>query len=114
MPTSRCLGFAYGSEEFHLFFDGGFDGFGAGGQQLAGVKAFALLGFAVGTGYQYGLLYLMVNLIFKDVGEIPNYSFNVGAMFITLAAFIMCYAAITAFYVAKINKVSVKEIMLEN
>ena len=81
---------------------------------FVGFIPFALLGFAVGTGYQYGLLYLMVNLIFKDVGEIPNYSFNVGAMFITLAAFIMCYAAITAFYVAIINKVSVKEIMLEN
>ncbi len=81
---------------------------------FVGFIPFALLGFAVGTGYQYGLLYLMVNLIFKDVGEIPNYSFNVGVMFITLAAFIMCYAAITAFYVAKINKVSVKEIMLEN
>lgn len=81
---------------------------------FVGFIPFALLGFAVGTGYQYGLLYLMINLIFKDVGEIPNYTFNVGVMFITLAAFIMCYAAITAFYVAKINKVSVKEIMLEN
>lgn len=81
---------------------------------FVGFIPFALLGFAVGTGYQYGLLYLMINLIFKDVGKIPNYSFNVGAMFITLAAFVVCYAAITAFYVSKINKVSVKEIMLEN
>ena len=81
---------------------------------FVGFIPFAILGFAVGTGYQYGLLYLMINLIFKDVGEVPNYSFNVGAMFITLAAFVVCYATITAFYVSKINKVSVKEIMLEN
>ncbi len=57
---------------------------------------------------------LMINLIFKDVGEVPDYSFNVKIMFITLAAFIVTYTAITAIYVAKINKVSVKQIMLEN
>lgn len=79
-----------------------------------GFIPFAVVGFVVGTAYQYGLLYLMINLIFKDVGEVPDYTFNVGAMLITLAAFVVCYTAITAFYVAKINKVSVKEIMLEN
>lgn len=81
---------------------------------FVGFVPFALIGFAIGTAYQYGLLTLMVNVIFKDVGEVPDYSFNVGAMLITLAAFVVCYTAITAFYVAKINKVSVKEIMLEN
>jgi len=81
---------------------------------FAGYIPFALLGFAIGTAYQYGLLSLMVNVIFKDVGEVPDYTFNVNAMFFTLAAFIVYYVAVTAFYVAKINKVSVKEIMLEN
>lgn len=81
---------------------------------FAGFIPFALLGFAIGTAYQYGLLSLMVNVIFKDVGEVPDYSFNVNVMLITLAAFIICYAGVTALYVAKINKVSVKEIMLEN
>ena len=56
----------------------------------------------------------MINVIFKDVGEVPDYTFNVNMMLITLAAFIVCYAAITAFYVTKINKVSIKQIMLEN
>ncbi len=81
---------------------------------FVGFVPFALIGFAIGTVYQYGLLTLMVNIIFKDVGEVPDYSFNVKALFITLAAFIACYASITALYTAKINKVSVKEIMLEN
>lgn len=79
-----------------------------------GFVPFALLGFAIGTAYQYGLLQLMVNVIFKNVGEVPDYTFNVNAMLITLAAFTVCYTAVTAIYVAKINKVSVKEIMLEN
>lgn len=81
---------------------------------FAGFIPFALLGFAIGTGYQYGLLSLMINVIFKSVGEVPDYNFNVTVLFITLAAFIASYTAICAIYVAKLNKVSVKEIMLEN
>lgn len=74
----------------------------------------SLLSFALGTAYQYGLLSLMVNLIFKDVYKVHDYAFDVGMMLVTLAAFILTYTAITAFYVAKINKISVKEIMSEN
>lgn len=78
-----------------------------------GYLPFLILGFAVGTAYQYGLLYFMVNLIFKDVGDIPKYTFNVSAFFITLSLFIVCYTAFFVFYLFKINKVSIKEIMLE-
>lgn len=80
---------------------------------FAGFVPFALLGFALGTAYQYSLLTLMINLVFKNVGEVPEYSFNVKVMFITLAAFVACYAAVTAILVAKVNKVSVKQIMQE-
>lgn len=80
---------------------------------FVGFVPFALLGFAVGTAYQFGLLSLMVNVFFKTVGDVPDYTFNVKAMFVTLAAFIVCYAAVTALYVGRINKVSVKEIMAE-
>ncbi len=78
-----------------------------------GYIPFALLGFAVGTIYQYGLLYFMVNLIFKDVASVPEYDFNVPVFFITLFVFVVCYAIVFAVYLHKANKVSVKEIMLE-
>lgn len=81
---------------------------------FAGFIPFALLGFAVGTAYQYGLLSLMINVFFKDVANVPDYSFNVKAMFITLATFIFCYVTVATVYVAKINKVSVKEVMSED
>lgn len=81
---------------------------------FGGFIPFALLGFAVGTLYQYGLLSLMVNLIFKDVASVPQYSFDVKVFFITLAAFIVTYVGITAVYVYKLNKVSVREVMSEN
>lgn len=81
---------------------------------LAGYVPFSAIGFALGTVYQYGLLKLMVNVIFADVAEIPEYSFNVPVFFITLAVFLVSYTAVTAVYILQINKISVKEVMLEN
>lgn len=74
----------------------------------------ALIGFGVGTAYQYGLLLLMVNIVFKDVGNVPEYSFDVQIFFITLAIFIVACALLTFVFALKINKVSVKEVMTEN
>lgn len=79
-----------------------------------GYIPFAILGFAVGTVYQYGLLYFMVNSIFKDVENMPEYNFHVPIFFITLLLFIVCYAVAFIICLHKASKVSVKEIMLEN
>lgn len=81
---------------------------------LGGYHLFAFIGFGVGTVYQYGLLSLMVNVVFKDVAEVPEYSFNIKVFFITLAVFIVLYEALMLFYTYKISKISVKEVMLEN
>ena len=81
---------------------------------FGGYHAFAFAGFALGTVYQWGLLELMVELVFKDVAEVPDYNFNVPVFFITLAAFIICYEVLTVLYALKLNKIQVKEIMLEN
>lgn len=81
---------------------------------LGGYHLFALIGFAVGTVYQYGLLSLMINVVFKDVAEVPEYAFSVPVFFITLAVFIVLYEALMLFYSFRINKISVKTVMLEN
>lgn len=81
---------------------------------FGGYHIFAFAGFALGTVYQWGLLELMVELVFKDVAEVPDYSFSVPVFFITLAVFIVCYEALTLVYAFKLNKIQVKEIMLEN
>lgn len=80
---------------------------------LGGYHLFALIGFAVGTLYQYGLLSLMVNIVYKDVANMPEYTFDVPIFFITLAVFIALYETLMLFYTYKINKISVKEVMLE-
>lgn len=79
---------------------------------FAGYTPFALLGFAIGTGYQYGLLKLMVNLIFADVGEMPVYKFDVSLFFITLLTFIALYAITVFLFSIRLLKVSVKEVMI--
>ena len=81
---------------------------------LGGYHLFAAIGFALGTVYQYGLLTLMINVVFKDVGEVPEYTFSVPVLFITLVAFIVLYEALMLFYAFKINKVTVKTVMLES
>ena len=56
----------------------------------------------------------MINLIFKNVGEVPEYNFNIPVFFITLLLFLVSYFAVFMIYLYRSNKVSVKEIMLED
>lgn len=79
-----------------------------------GYIPFAILGFLIGTIYQFGLLSLIINLVFKDVGEVPEYNFNIPIFFITLLLFIVSYATIFAIYLHKTNKITIKEIILES
>lgn len=76
---------------------------------LGGFIPFLFLGFALGTVYQFGLLSLMVNIIFADVEGVVNYTFNVPLMFITLAAFIVFFGVLVFIYSLKISKISVKQ-----
>ncbi len=81
---------------------------------LAGYIPFAVSGFAVGTVYQYALLKIMVSVIFADIGQTLEYSFDVPIFFVTLAAFVAAYATAMFVYVRKINAVSVRSAMLQD
>ena len=76
---------------------------------LGGFVPFMFLGFAIGTVYQFGLLSLMVNIIFADVDTVINYTFDVPLMFITLAAFIAFFSGVILVYSHRISKISVKQ-----
>lgn len=80
---------------------------------LNGYRPWAYFGFALGTVYQYVLLKIMVMVVFKDVDGVPDYKFDVPAMLITLAAFFVLYETIMFAYTKKMEKLSVKEIMLD-
>lgn len=84
-----------------------------GNAVLSGYRPWAYLGFALGTIYQYVLLKIMVTVVFKDVAGVPDYQFDAPVMLITLAAFFALYETIMFFYTKKMQKLSVKEIMLD-
>ena len=80
---------------------------------LGAYRPVSYLGFAIGTGYQYGLLQLMVSVVFSDVGNVPEYRFNFKALLVTLILFVLVYELVMCLYCRRIKKLSVKSIMLE-
>lgn len=44
-----------------------------------GYRPMSYIGFVIGTVYQYGVLRLMVDIVFKDVESVPAYKFDVSA-----------------------------------
>lgn len=80
---------------------------------LGGYRPMSYIGFIIGTVYQYGLLRLMVDLVFKDVEGVPAYKFDFPVMLISLVCFITIYEILMYVYSEKIKKISIKEIMIE-
>ena len=80
---------------------------------LGGYRPFAYLGFAVGTGYQYALLKIMVTVVFADVAGLPEYGFDWKACGVTLILFIFAYEAVMYGYSLRIKKLPIKSVMLE-
>ena len=80
---------------------------------LGGYRPMSYIGFVIGTVYQYALLRIMVDIVFKDVEGVPAYKFDFPAMLISLAAFIATYEILMYVYSERIKKISIKEIMIE-
>ncbi len=76
-------------------------------------RPMSYIGFAIGTVYQYVLLRLMVDIVFKDFEGVPSYEFDFPVMIISLVAFIAIYEILMYVYSEKIKKISIKEIMIE-
>lgn len=81
---------------------------------LGGYRPLGYIGFAVGTGYQYALLRVMVDIVFKDIENVPEYKFDLPVMLLSLAAFIIFYEVTMYIFSERIKNISVKEIMLED
>ncbi len=81
---------------------------------LGGYRPMSYIGFALGTGYQYALLRIMVDIVFKNVAGVPAYRFDFPVMLVSLAVFIIIYEILMFVYSEKIKKISMKEIMMES
>ncbi len=76
-------------------------------------RPISYIGFTLGTIYQYVLLRIMVDIVFKDIDGVPVYKFDFPIMMISLILFIVIYEIFMYCYSEKIKKISVKEIMAE-
>lgn len=71
------------------------------------------IGFVMGTVYQYALLRIMADIVFRDLEGVPSYQFDFPVMIVSLVVFILVYESLMFAYSDKIRKLSVKEIMME-
>lgn len=71
------------------------------------------IGFIIGTVYQYALLRIMVDIVFRDVEGVPAYGFDFPVMLISLVVFTVIYEILMYVYSERIKKISIKEIMAE-
>ena len=79
---------------------------------LGGYRYLGYLGFAVGTVYQYVLLKVMVEVVFKDIGAVPEYKFDWVTMFVSLAVFVVTYELTMFLSAERMRKIPIKEIMI--
>ena len=80
---------------------------------LGAYRPISYIGFAIGAVYQYGLLRLMVSVVFADVGNVPEYDFDFKALIVTLIMFAIAYELVMYLYSRRIKRLSVKGIFLE-
>jgi len=70
------------------------------------------LGFGLGSVYQYVLLKLMVEIVFKDMEGMPEYRFDFKVCIITLIVYVILYESIMKFYRRHMGRLTLKEIMI--
>lgn len=80
---------------------------------LGAYRPVSYIGFAVGTLYQYGLLKIMMSLVYADIQNIASYGFDFVALAIFLPLFAAVYELMMFAYSLKIKKTSLKKIMTE-
>lgn len=80
---------------------------------LGSYRPVAYIGFILGTGYQYALLKIMITAFFGDIGSVPDYNFDVKALLLALATFLLSYELMMRYFAGKIKKISVKSLMME-
>ena len=91
----------------------GYDDNVCGRYILGAYRPISYIGFALGTAYQYGLLKIMVSVIFAEIGSVPEYNFNFKTFVVTLVLFVIVYEFVMHMYSRSIGRLSIKSVMSE-
>lgn len=76
-------------------------------------RPIAVIGFVIGTLYQFGLLKFMMKVVFAKIDGAPQYNFDFKAFLVTIVLFAASYELSIYLYALRIRKISVKNIMSE-
>ena len=79
---------------------------------FAPYRFLAFLGFVLGTGYQYGIMQLLLRLMEKSIAQKVDYNFDFGICLITLLIFTLVYESFIYVSSRKIDQLTIKQVML--
>ena len=79
---------------------------------FAPYRFLAFLGFVLGTGYQYGIMQLLLRLMEKSISQKVDYDFDFGVCLITLLIFTLVYESFIYVSSRKIDQLTIKQVML--
>ncbi|MBO4616970.1 MAG: FtsX-like permease family protein [Lachnospiraceae bacterium] len=76
-------------------------------------RVLAYLGYAIGTVYQYFVMKLILDAVFKDFEDYTGYEMDVKTVLIMFAVFVVFYEAMMIYFSRKLKDISLKKIMIE-
>ena len=79
---------------------------------FAPYRFLAFLGFVLGTGYQYGIMQLLLRLMEKSIAQKVEYDFDFGVCLMTLLVFVLVYEGFIYLSSRKIDQLTIKQVML--
>ena len=79
---------------------------------FAPYRFLAFLGFVLGTGYQYGIMQLLLRLMEKSIAQKVEYDFDFGVCLMTLLIFTLVYEGFIYLSSRKIDQLTIKQVML--
>ena len=79
---------------------------------FAPYRFLAFLGFVLGTGYQYGIMQLLLRLMEKSIAQKVDYDFDFGVCLMTLLVFVLVYESFIYVSSRKIDQLTIKQVML--
>lgn len=79
---------------------------------FAPYRILAFLGFVLGTGYQYGIMQLLLRLMEKSIAQKVDYDFDFGVCLMTLLVFVLVYESLIYLSSRRLDQLTIKQVML--
>lgn len=79
---------------------------------FAPYRILAFLGFVLGTGYQYGIMQLLLRLMEKSIAQKVDYDFDFGVCLMTLLVFALVYEGLIYLSSRRLDQLTIKQVML--